>query len=133
MFTLQVNADTFELSFARALADDNGNWAVIARNAHGEMSQFFTFSAQMLPRFKMKISDLEANESKQVHTYGRDDDVDEHSVHAPLTDCVMFQVVFKCQIECVPPPKVQWFKDDTEITKDPRVKCYKVKLIKMLV
>ena len=36
------------------------------------------------------------------------------------------QVVFKCQIDCVPPPKVQWFKDGTEITKDARVKCYKV-------
>ena len=66
MFTLQVNADTFELSFARALADDNWIWAVIARNAHGEMSQFFKFSAQMLPRFKQKICDLEANETKQA-------------------------------------------------------------------
>ena len=61
-----MSGDTFELNFARATADDNGNWAVIARNAHGEMSQFFKFSAQMLPRFKQKICDLEANETKQA-------------------------------------------------------------------
>ena len=66
LLLFQVDADTFELNFARATTDDNGNWAVIARNAHGEMSQFFKFSAQMLPRFKMKISDLEANETKQA-------------------------------------------------------------------
>jgi hypothetical protein len=34
--------------------DDNGNWAVIARNPHGEMSQFFTFAAQMLPKFESR-------------------------------------------------------------------------------
>jgi hypothetical protein len=94
----KVDGDTFVLNFAKATADDNGNWAVIARNAHGEMSQFFTFSAQMLPRFESKLSDQEANEGKQV--------------------------VLKCKINCTPAPKVFWFKGGTEITKDPRVRCY---------
>lgn len=44
----------------------------------------------------------------------------------PPFTTLFFQAVFKCQIDCVPPPKVQWFKDGTEITKDARVKCYKV-------
>ena len=30
------------------------------------MSQFFTFAAQMLPKFEAKLQDAEANESKQV-------------------------------------------------------------------
>jgi hypothetical protein len=63
------------------------------------MSQFFTFSAQMLPKFETRLSDMEANEGKQV--------------------------VLKCKIACIPPPNVSWFKGGTEITKDPRVKCYK--------
>ena len=50
----------------------------------------------MLPKFAQKLSDAEANEGKQ---------------------CIL-----KCKIDCVPPPKVQWFKGGSEITKDPRVK-----------
>ena len=96
---VKVDAETFELQFSATKAEDNGNWAVIARNPHGEMSQFFQFSAQMLPRFETKLCDQEANEGKQV--------------------------VLKCKINCTPPPQVAWFKGGTEITKDPRVKCYK--------
>lgn len=47
---VKVDDETFELRFSKALAEDNGNWAVIARNDAGEGSQFFAFSAQMLPR-----------------------------------------------------------------------------------
>jgi hypothetical protein len=43
-----------------------GNWAVIAKNAHGEMSQFFSFAALMMPKFEEKLKDMEANEGKQV-------------------------------------------------------------------
>ena len=38
---VKVSADTFHLEFAKTIGEDNGNWAVIARNPHGEMSQFF--------------------------------------------------------------------------------------------
>jgi len=95
---VKKDAETFELIFQKTSTDDNGNWAVIARNPHGEMSQFFTFAAQMLPKFETKLSDAEANESKQV--------------------------VMKCKINCTPRPTIQWFKNGQEITKDPRVKCY---------
>ena len=94
--SVKVSPDTFELTFQKTTVDDNGNWAVIARNPHGEMSQFFTFAAQMLPKFETKLSDQEANEGKQV--------------------------VLKCKINCQPPPDVAWFKGGTDITKDPRVK-----------
>ena len=63
---VKVNAETFELAFQKTTPDDNGNWAVIARNPHGEMSQFFTFAAQMLPKFDQKLADAEGNEGKQV-------------------------------------------------------------------
>merc|ERR1719232_1872289 len=96
---VKKDAETFELTFQKTATEDNGNWAVIARNPHGEMSQFFQFAAQMLPKFAQKLSDAEANEGKQ---------------------CIL-----KCKIDCVPPPKVQWFKGGSEITKDPRVKVYK--------
>ena len=62
----KINAETFELQFQKTTVDDNGNWAVIARNPHGEMSQFFTFAAQMLPKFEKKLADAEGNEGKQV-------------------------------------------------------------------
>ncbi|XP_040572571.1 protein Obscurin [Lepeophtheirus salmonis] len=97
--SIKVDPETFELVFAKTLADDNGNWAVIARNAHGEMSQFFEFSAQMLPKFETRLIDVEANEGKQA--------------------------ILKCKINCSPDPEVKWFKGGTEITKDPRVKVYK--------
>ena len=93
---VKVNSEEFHLEFQKTTADDNGNWAVIARNPHGEMSQFFQFAAQMLPKFEQKLSDAEANEGKQ---------------------CIL-----KCKIDCIPPPKVQWFKGGSEITEDPRVK-----------
>ena len=64
---VKINAETFELQFQKTTVDDNGNWAVIARNPHGEMSQFFQFAAQMLPKFEKKLSDAEGNEGKQVH------------------------------------------------------------------
>jgi len=95
---VKKDAETFELNFTKTASDDNGNWAVIARNPHGEMSQFFQFAAQMLPKFESKLQDCEANESKQV--------------------------VMKCKINCTPRPTIQWFKNGQEITKDPRVKCY---------
>ena len=95
---VKKDAETFELNFTKTAVEDNGNWAVIARNQHGEMSQFFTFAAQMLPKFENKLADAEANESKQV--------------------------VLKCKINCTPRPTIQWFKNGQEITKDPRVKCY---------
>jgi len=95
---VKKDAETFELNFTKTTSDDNGNWAVIARNPHGEMSQFFQFAAQMLPKFESKLQDCEANESKQV--------------------------VMKCKINCTPRPTIQWFKNGQEITKDPRVKCY---------
>ena len=38
---VKVSADTFHLEFAKTIGEDNGNWAVIARNPHGDMSQFF--------------------------------------------------------------------------------------------
>ncbi len=63
---VKVDDETFELRFEPSAADDSGNWAVIARNPHGEMSQFFSLSAQMLPRFEKKLEDVEANEGKQV-------------------------------------------------------------------
>ena len=67
----------------------------------------FRFAAQMLPKFAQKLSDAEANEGKQ---------------------CIL-----KCKIDCIPPPKVQWFKGGSEITKDPRVKVsidwHKFKLV----
>ena len=63
---MKINPETFELQFQKTTVDDNGNWAVIARNQHGEMSQFFTFAAQMLPKFETKLSDQEGNEGKQV-------------------------------------------------------------------
>ncbi len=63
---VRVDDETFELRFDPSAADDSGNWAVIARNPHGEMSQFFSLSAQMLPRFEKKLEDVEANEGKQV-------------------------------------------------------------------
>ena len=56
----------FELGFAKTIAEDNGNWAVIARNPHGEMSQFFSFSALQFPKFETKLADIEVNEGKQV-------------------------------------------------------------------
>ena len=65
---VKINAETFELQFQKTTVDDNGNWAVIARNPHGEMSQFFQFAAQMLPKFEKKLSDAEGNEGKQVHS-----------------------------------------------------------------
>ena len=43
---VKKDAETFELVFQKTATDDNGNWAVIARNPHGEMSQFFTFAAE---------------------------------------------------------------------------------------
>ena len=95
---VKKDAETFELVFQKTATDDNGNWAVIARNPHGEMSQFFTFAAQMLPKFESKLADVEANESKQA--------------------------VLKCKIKCEPRPEVKWFKNGQEITKDPRVKVY---------
>ena len=95
---VKKDAETFELTFQKTAVEDNGNWAVIARNTHGEMSQFFTFAAQMLPKFEAKLQDAEANESKQV--------------------------VMKCKINCTPRPTIQWFKNGQEITKDPRVKGY---------
>jgi len=95
---IKKDAETFELEFKKTTSEDNGNWAVIARNQHGEMSQFFTFAAQMLPKFEQKLTDVEANESKQV--------------------------VMKCKINCLPRPNIQWFKNGQEITKDPRVKVY---------
>jgi hypothetical protein len=52
--SVKVSPDTFELQFQKTSVDDNGNWAVIARNPHGEMSQFFTFAAQMLPKFETR-------------------------------------------------------------------------------
>ena len=63
---VKIDPETFELQFQKTTVDDNGNWAVIARNPHGEMSQFFTFAAQMLPKFETKLSDQEGNEGKQV-------------------------------------------------------------------
>ena len=64
---VKINPETFELQFQKTTVDDNGNWAVIARNPHGEMSQFFQFAAQMLPKFEQKLSDAEGNEGKQVN------------------------------------------------------------------
>lgn len=64
--SVKIAPDQFELQFQKTTVDDNGNWAVIARNAHGEMSQFFAFAALMMPKFETKLSDQEANEGKQV-------------------------------------------------------------------
>jgi serine/threonine protein kinase len=96
--SVKVDPETFQLVFQKTATEDNGNWAVIARNPHGEMSQFFTFAAQMLPKFEQKLSDVEANESKQVS--------------------------LKCKIKCEPRPDIKWFKNGQDITKDPRVKIY---------
>ena len=63
---VKLAADSFELQFQKTTVDDNGNWAVIARNAQGEMSQFFSFAALMMPKFEEKLKDMEANEGKQV-------------------------------------------------------------------
>ena len=63
---VKLTPESFELQFAKTTADDNGNWAVIAKNAHGEMSQFFSFAALMMPKFEEKLKDMEANEGKQV-------------------------------------------------------------------
>ena len=49
---VKKDAETVELTVQKTAVEDNGNWAVIARNTHGEMSQFFTFAAQMLPKFE---------------------------------------------------------------------------------
>ena len=49
------------------------------------MSQFFKFSAQMLPRFKQKISDMEANETKQVNPYFGDSDMTKNGPKNYLT------------------------------------------------
>jgi len=49
---VKLAPDSFELQFQKTTVDDNGNWAVIARNAHGEMSQFFSFAALMMPKFE---------------------------------------------------------------------------------
>ena len=87
---VKKDAETFELTFQKTAVKDNGNWAVIARNTHGEMSQFFTVAAQMLPKFEAKLQDAEANESKQV--------------------------VMKCKINCTPRPTSQWFKNGQKIT-----------------
>ena len=64
--SVKLTPEAFELQFAKTTADDNGNWAVIAKNAHGEMSQFFSFAALMMPKFEEKLKDMEANEGKQV-------------------------------------------------------------------
>lgn len=64
--TVKKGPNEFELTFQKTIADDNGNWAVIARNPHGEMSQFFTFSALQFPKFETKLADIEVNEGKQV-------------------------------------------------------------------
>lgn len=64
--SVKIAPDHFELQFQKTTVDDNGNWAVIARNPHGEMSQFFAFAALMMPKFEQKLSDQEANEGKQV-------------------------------------------------------------------
>ena len=44
---VKKDAETSELAFQKTATDDNGNWAVIARNQHGKMSQFFSFAAQV--------------------------------------------------------------------------------------
>ena len=64
--TVKVSPEHFELTFQKTMAEDNGNWAVIARNPHGEMSQFFAFAALQFPKFDEKLKDQEANEGKQV-------------------------------------------------------------------
>lgn len=97
--SVKMSPDTFELQFQKTTPDDNGNWAVIARNPHGEMSQFFTFAALMLPKFETKLTDQEANEGKQV--------------------------VLKVKINCQPAPNVVWYKGDADLTKDSRVKITK--------
>ncbi len=97
--SVKISPDTFELQFQKTTADDNGNWAVIARNPHGEMSQFFAFAALMLPKFESKLSDQEANEGKQI--------------------------VLKCKINCTPAPEVVWLKGGNDITKDSRFKITK--------
>lgn len=58
------------------------------------MSQFFTFSAQMIPKFETKLADQEVNEGKQV--------------------------ILKAKIACTPAPKVVWLKGGSDVTKDPR-------------
>ena len=97
--TVKLSPDTFELQFQKTTTDDNGNWAVIARNAHGEMSQFFAFAALMMPKFETKLSDQEANEGKQI--------------------------TLKVKINCQPAPEIKWFKGGNDITKDSRFKVVK--------
>ena len=97
--SVKVSSDTFELQFQKTTPDDNGNWAVIARNAHGEMSQFFGFAALMMPKFDEKLKDQEANEGKQL--------------------------TLKVKINCQPAPKIEWFKGGSDITKDSRFKIVK--------
>ena len=97
---VKKDAETLEVNLTKTAVEDNGNWTVIARNQHGEMCQFFTFAAQMLPKFENELADAEANESKQV--------------------------VLKCKVNCTPRPTIQWVKNGQDITEDPRVKCQRL-------
>jgi len=96
---VKLTPESFELQFAKTTADDNGNWAVIAKNAHGEMSQFFSFAALMMPKFEEKLKDMEANEGKQL--------------------------VLKAKINCLPAPAVTWWKGETDVTKSSSFKVTK--------
>lgn len=53
----------------------------------------------MIPRFETKLEDIEANEGEQV--------------------------ILEAKIACIPEPEVRWYKEGTDITKDPRVKAFK--------
>lgn len=35
------------------------------------------------------------------------------------------QVILKAKVACIPEPTVTWFREGTDITKDPRVKVFK--------